>query len=160
MPALITQEGQRLLLQELLDSGTTRTDWHLDLFMTSLTLSVLNTRSTFTAGGVLASFNGYGQRILTRQVLGGTYWSAPTSSGNTLNTGQFNAKSSYAGTISWTMSSGTNVTIYGHFICNSGDSISILAERWGSSITLTAPSTLTLTPVLELGASTGAQAVT
>lgn len=154
MPAVVTQEGQIHLLTDLL-TGTTpvSTSWLLDLWTGAHTPSVTDTRNTYVAGGLIATFTGYIQKTLTRTTTAGTWVVSPTPSGTTLNT-QGNAKATYAGTIQWSATSAQ--TIVGHLLTDSGGSYSVLAERWGTAISLTNPSTLTLTPVLELGASAGA----
>lgn len=154
MPAIVTQEGQLHLLTDLL-TGTTpvSTTWLLDLIKDSHTPSVLDTLSTYTTGAMIATFTGYIQKTITRTTTGSTWVVGAIGSGTTLNT-QGNAKATYAGTIQWNATSGQ--TIFGHLLRDANSTYSVLVEKWGTSIGLTNPSTLTLTPVLELGASAGA----
>jgi hypothetical protein len=144
MAAKIPREGQIPLLTELISAGE---NWNLNLFKTSITPAVTDTLSTYTAQ--VATFTGYSQMTLTRTQTGST-WGAAAGTGTTIDAGG-NAKAIYHSGTPQTWSATSAQTIYGHYLSGATSGKLILAELWGSSVSLINPSTLNLTPVLELG---------
>jgi hypothetical protein len=148
MSMIVLHTGQVQLETDLLGGGSLE-NWSLRLFSTSHTPADTDTLSTYTA--IEASFTGYAAKTLTRSLTGST-WSTPTISGTTIDTSSSNAKSSYGSSAqSWSATSAQ--TIYGYFWSGVTSGVGICAEAFASSISLTNPSTLNLTPVLELGAT-------
>ena len=145
MAAKILKTGQQQLLNDLLAGGTLE-NWSLRLFSTSHTVAVTDTLSTYTA--IEASFTGYSAKTLTRSIAGGT-WGSVALTGTTLDGTNNNAISTYQTQQSWSATSAQ--TVYGHFLSGVTSTVGILAEQWTSSVALINPSTLNLTPVLELG---------
>ena len=149
MSMKILQTGMVQLEKDLLAGGSLE-NWSLRLFSTSHTPAVTDTLSTYTA--IEASFTGYSAKTLTRTMSGST-WSTPTATGTTINAAG-DALSTYGSSAqSWSATSAQ--TIYGYFWSGLTSATGILAEAFASSISLTNPSTLNLTPVLELGATGG-----
>jgi hypothetical protein len=137
-------------LEKDLLAGGSLENWSLRLFSTSHAPAVTDTLSTYTA--IEASFTGYSAKTLTRTLSGST-WSTPAISGTTVNAAG-DALSTYGSAAqSWSATSAQ--TIYGYFWSGLTSAVGITAEAFGSSIALTNPSTLNLTPVLELGATGG-----
>jgi hypothetical protein len=147
MSMKILKTGQQQLLTDLLGGGTLE-NWSLRLFASSHAPAVTDTLSTFTA--IEASFTGYSAKTLTRSISGAT-WGTVGLTGTTIDGSNNNAKSAYGTTQSWSATSAQ--TIYGYFISGLSSLVGILAEQFGSSISLTNPSTLQMTPVLELGSN-------
>jgi len=141
---LIPNEGEIQLLTDLLAGGTLE-NWTLKLYSSNTTPAETDTAATYTE----ATFTGYSAKTLTRTLSGST-WSTPaTNSTNTVNSEAADAKSSYgASAQSWSATSAQ--TIYGYFIVGATSTKLIAAEKFGSSIGLVNPSTLTLQPVMQL----------
>jgi hypothetical protein len=149
MSMKILQTGMVQLEKDLLGGGTLEA-WSLRLFATSHTPAVTDTLSTYTA--IEASFTGYAAKTLTRSMSGST-WSTPAISGTTINSAG-DATSTYGSSAqAWNASSAQ--TVYGYFWSGLTSGVGIVAEAFASGISLTNPSTLNLTPVLELGATGG-----
>ena len=148
--AIVMQTGQIELLKELF--GTTQENWSLRLFSTSHTPGITDTLSTYVA--IEASFTGYSALPLTRTVSGTTWAVAASATGTAINAAGDAIATYHAGTPqAWSATSAQ--TIYGHFWSGVTSGVGILAQLWTSSISLVNPSTLNLTPVLELGAIGG-----
>lgn len=147
MAMKILKTGQQQLLADLLAGGTLEV-WTLGLFSTSHAPLVTDTLATYTA--IEATFTGYVTKSLTRSIAGGT-WGAVGLTGTTIDAVNSNAKSTYGTQLSW---SATSVqTVYGYFVKGATSAVGLFAEQWGSSIALVNPSTLNLTPVIELGSA-------
>ena len=147
MACKVLKTGQQQMLTDLLGGGTLE-NWELRLFASSHTPAVTDTLSTYTA--IEASFTGYATKTLTRSIAGGT-WGSVGLTGTTIDAVNNNAKSTYGTTQSWSATSAQ--TVYGHFLKGLTSLVGILAEQWASSVALVNPSTLNLTPVLELGSN-------
>jgi hypothetical protein len=147
MAAKVLKTGQSQWLTDLLGGGTLESIL-LGLFSTSHTPAVTDTLSTYTA--IEASFTGYSQKTLTRTIAAGT-WGTVALTGSTIDGVNHNAISTYGTQQSWSATSAQ--TVYGHFWKGNTSGVGLLAEQWGSSIALVNPSTLNLTPVLELGSA-------
>lgn len=142
MAMKILRTGQQQLLSDLLTGGTLES-WSLRLFSTSHTPAVTDTLATYTA--IEASFTGYSAKTLAR-----ASWAAAGLTGTTIDATNSNAKSTYAQQ-SWSATSAQ--TVYGYFWSGVTSGVGICAEQFASSISLVNPSTLNLTPVLELGSN-------
>lgn len=149
--AIVTQEGGTQLETDLLTGGTLE-NWSLRLYQTNITPAITDTLATFTAAGVEATFTGYSAKTLTRSIAAGTWGAVASAGGTSINAGG-NAKSTYGTQQSWSATSAQ--TIYGHFFSGVTSGKSILAQLWSSPVSLVNPSTLNITPVLELGAIGG-----
>jgi hypothetical protein len=149
MSMKILQTGMVQLEKDLLGGGSLE-NWSLRLFATSHTPAVTDTLSTYTA--IEASFTGYSAKALTRSMSGST-WSTPSISGTTINAAG-DSLSTY-GSSAQTWSASSSQTVYGYFWSGVTSGVGIVAEAFASSIGLTNPSTLNLSPVLELGATGG-----
>jgi hypothetical protein len=149
MSMKILQTGMTQLEKDLLAGGSLE-NWSLRLFATSHTPAVTDTLSTYTA--IEASFTGYAAKTLTRSMTGST-WSTPSISGTTINAAGDSLSTYGSAAQSWSATS--SQTIYGYFWSGATSGVGITAEAFGSSIALVNPSTLNLTPVLELGATGG-----
>jgi hypothetical protein len=147
LPAKVLKLGQQQWETDLLAGGTLE-NFLLGLFATSHTPAVTDTLSTYTA--IEATFTGYSQKTLTRSIAGGT-WGAVGLTGTTIDGTNNNAKSTYGTQQSWSATSAQ--TVYGHFWKGATSGVGLLAEQWASSVGLVSPSTLNLTPVLELGSA-------
>ncbi len=147
MGCKILKTGQQQFLTDLLAGGSLE-NWELRLFASSHAPAVTDTLSTYTA--IEATFTGYSAKTLTRSIAAGT-WGTVGLTGTTIDAVNNNAKSTYGTTQSWSATSAE--TVYGHFVKGATSGVGILAEQWGSSVSLVNPSTLNLTPVLELGSN-------
>jgi hypothetical protein len=151
--AIVTQEGAGQLETDLLAGGTLE-GWYLRLFASNHTPLVTDTLATYTA--LEASFTGYSSTgtLLTRSIAG-TTWGVVSATGGTSINAAGNAKSTYHSGTPQSWSATSAQVIYGHFYAGVTSGKSILAQLWGSPVSLTNPSTLTLTPVFEFGAIGG-----
>jgi hypothetical protein len=141
MSMVIPNEGETQLLNDLLAGGTLE-NWSLRLYSNNITPAETDTASTYTE----ATFTGYSAKTLTRSVTG-TTWATPTQTGTTLESS--NAKSTYGSSAqSWNATSAQ--TIYGYYLVGATSTKLIAAEKFASSIGLVNPSTLTMTPAMEL----------
>lgn len=147
MAAKILKTGQQTWLNNLLAGGSLE-NWSLRLFKTSHAPAVTDTLSTYTA--IEADFTGYVAKTLTRTQAAGT-WSSAALTGATIDAVNNNAISTYGTQQSWSATSAQ--TVFGHFLSGASSSVGLLAEQWASSVALVNPSTLLLTPVLELGSA-------
>jgi hypothetical protein len=143
----VLKTGQQQLLADLLAGGSLE-NWSLRLFSTSHTPAVTDTLATYTA--IEASFTGYSAKTLTRSIAAGT-WGNVGLTGTTIDPANNNAKSTYGTQQTWSATSAQ--TIYGYFLSGVTSGVGILAEQFASSISLTNPSSLNLTPALELGSN-------
>ena len=147
MAAKVLKTGQQQWLNDLLAGGTLE-NWQLALFASSHTPAVTDTVSTFNA--IEATFTGYSRKTLTRTQTGST-WAAAALTGTTIDGTNHNAISSYQTQQSWSATS--SQTVYGHYLVGASSTVGLLAEQWASSVALVNPSTLLLSPVLELGSA-------
>src|SRR6185312_2803558 len=145
--AIVTQEGAGQLETDLLTGGTLE-NWSLRLFSSNHTPLITDTLATFTA--IEASFTGYSAKTLTRAIGAGNWGAVSATGGTSINAGG-NAKSTYNSGTPQSWSATSAQTVYGHFYSGATSSKSILAQLWGSSVSLVNPSTLNLQPVFELG---------
>jgi hypothetical protein len=143
----VLKTGQQQLETDLLGGGTLE-NWSLRLFSTSHTPAVTDTLATYTA--IESSFTGYAAKPLTRSIAAGT-WGAVGLTGTTIDATNNNAKSTYQTQQSWSATSAQ--VVYGYFWSGVTSGVGICAEQFASSVSLTNPSTLNLTPVLELGSN-------
>jgi hypothetical protein len=150
MAMKILKTGQVQLETDLLAGGTLE-NWTLRLYQTSHAPAVTDTLATYTA--IISTFTGYSDKTLTRTI-SGTTWATPTTTGTTIDPTNNNSLSTYhSGTPqTWSMT-GTTQTVFGYYWAGATSAVGILAEQFASSVTLTNPSTLNLTPVLELGSN-------
>lgn len=138
MSLLCPDVGEVVLLTDLLDGANTREAWTLKLYKTNVTPAETDTAASYT----VADFTGYSNKTLTRTVTG-TTWSTPaTSSGTTSST--YNSGTP----LSWSATSAQ--TVYGYYVVGATSTTLIYAELFSSSISLVNPSTLQLTPKLQL----------
>lgn len=144
MSMLVPNEGEIQLLTDLLGGGALE-NWTLKLFSSNTTPAETDTAATYTE----CTFTGYSAKTLTRTLSGST-WSTPAgNSSNTVNSESQDAKSTYgASAQSWSATSAQ--TVYGYIIVGATSTKLIAAEKFGSSISLVNPSTLTLQPVMQL----------
>lgn len=149
--AIVTQEGMGQLEADLLAGGSLE-NWSLRLFASNHTPLITDTLATYTA--IEASFTGYSAKTLTRSIGAGT-WGAVSSTGGSSINAAGNAKSTYNSGTPQSWSATSAQAVYGHFYSGVTSSKSILAQLWGSPVSLVNPSTLNLTPVMELGAIGG-----
>lgn len=142
MAMMVPHDGQVQLLTDLLGGGSLEA-WTLKLFQSNTTPADTDTTGTYTE----ATFTGYSSKTLTRSVSGST-WNTPTETGSTINS--TDAISTYGSSAqSW---SATSVqTVYGYYIVGATSTKLMFAERFASAVGLVNPSTLSLTPALELG---------
>lgn len=148
MAMKVMKTGQVQFETDLLSGGSLE-NWSLRLFSSSHTPAVTDTLSTYTA--IEASFTGYSAKTLTRSV-SGTTWATPAATGTTIDPVNDNSYSIYGSAAqSWSATSAQ--TIYGYFWSGVTSGVGLVAEQWGSSISLVNPSTLQLQPVLELGSN-------
>ena len=150
MSMIILQTGMIELEKELF--GTTQENWSLRLYKSSHAPAVTDTLSTYTA--IEATFTGYSAITLTRTVSGTTWAVSASASGTTINAAG-NAIATYHSGTPQVFSSTSVQTVYGYFWSGITSAVGICAEQFASSIGLTNPSTLNITPVLELGATGG-----
>jgi hypothetical protein len=143
--AKVLKTGQSQWLTDLLGAGETI---NLRLFKSSHTPAVTDTLSTYTA--IESTFTGYSAKALTRSIAAGT-WGAVALTGSTIDATNHNAISTYGTQQSWSATSAESA--YGHFWAGATSGVGLLAEQWASSVGLVNPSTLNLTPVLELGSA-------
>jgi len=140
MPILAPNDGEVALLTELLASGE---NWTLKLYSSNTTPAETDVAATHT----VANFTGYVDKTLTRTV-GASTWNTPAQTGTTLETS--NAKSTYgAAAQSWSATSAQ--TIYGYILIGATSTKLLFAERFATSVALVNPSTLSFSPVMELG---------
>ncbi len=146
MAMLIPNEGEIQLLTDLLGGGSLE-NWTLKLYSSNTTPAETDTAASYTE----CNFTGYSgtSGTLTRSIGAGT-WSSPTSnSSNTVNSESADAKSTY-GSSAKSYSATSAQTVYGYIIVGATSGKLIAAEKFGSSISLVNPSTLTLQPVMQL----------
>lgn len=132
MALLVPDVGEVLLLKAVVDPATTgnQENWTLKLMSANTTIAESDTAGTYTE----ATFTGYSSKTLTR----GSWGTPATASGTT--------SSSYAQQ-SWSATSAQ--TVYGYWVVGATSTTLLFAENFGS-IALTNPSTLNLTPKLQL----------
>lgn len=141
MPILIPNEGEIVLLGDLLSAGEA---WTLDLFQSNTTPA--ETDTVAATPYTIANFTGYAAVTLTRTRAAGT-WQAVDLTGTTLEAA--NARSLY-GTApqSWTCGA-TGNTIYGYHMRGATSAKFIGIERFAAPRTLVSGDTLTLRPAFE-----------
>lgn len=148
MSMKVLKTGQVQFETDLLSGGSLES-WSLRLFASSHTPAVTDTLTTYTA--IEASFTGYAAKTLTRSV-SGTTWATPAATGSTIDPTNHNSYSTYGSAAqSWSATSAQ--TIYGYFWSGVTSGVGLIAEQFASSVALVNPSTLNLTPVLELGSN-------
>ncbi len=149
MAMKILKTGQTQLENDLLAGGALE-NWSFRLFSTSHTPAVTDTLATYTA--IEATFTGYAAKTLTRSVSGAT-WSTPAIvTPGTIDATNGNSKATYGSAPqSWSATSAQ--TVYGYFVSGVTSLVGLFAEQFASSIALVNPSTLQITPALELGSN-------
>ncbi len=148
MAMKVMKTGQVQFEKDLLGGGSLE-NWSLRLFSTSHTPAVTDTLATYTA--IEASFTGYSPITLTRSLTSST-WSTPTATGTTIDPTNNNSISTY-GASAQSFNATSAQTIYGYFWSGVTSGVGLVAEQFASSISLTNPSTLNISPVLELGSN-------
>lgn len=133
MALLVPDVGEVELLDKMLkDALSTDEDYTLKLYKTDVTPAEGDTAGSYTE----ADFTGYAAKTLNR-----SGWAGATTTAGTTST-------SYAQQ-SWSMT-GTSQTIYGYWVIGVTSAVALWAEKFAASRTLVDPSTLNLTPKMEL----------
>ena len=142
-----TKEGQVQLETELLSSGE---NWLLCLYKTAHTPSVLDVAATMTA--IESTVSGYARKTLTRTISGAT-WQTVSSTGNTIDAVNLNAKAVYGATAPIFNFSGTE-TEQGYFLLGATSGKLIFLESFLAPFNVTNGSSITVPFQLEVASDT------
>lgn len=142
MAAVVPNEGELRLINEILDGGLARENWTLKLFKTNVTPAETDTSASYT----VADFTNVTTPTLTRTVNNTVTWNTPASGSPTGSwSGEASvAEATYAAQ-SWTCGASGN-TVYGYFFLGATSSKVILAEAFATPRTLANGDTLNFTP--------------
>jgi hypothetical protein len=142
MPAVIPNEGELRLINEILDGGLARENWTLKLYKTNVTPAETDTTASYTE----SDFTGYTAKTLTRTVSNGVTWGTPASGSPT---GAWSGEASVAESAyvqqTWTCGASGN-TVYGYFVVGATSTKLIMAELFAAPRTLVNSDVLNLTP--------------